>query len=72
MKNNRFKIMSINIMKTSLVFIIVFYGALNCSSANANEIERRFIAAQLANVSIIDPTIQVDLVNSDPEKNFFV
>ena len=63
--------MSINIMKTSLVFIVIFYGALNCSSANANEIERRFIAAQLANVSIIDPTIQVDLVNSDPEKNFF-
>ena len=63
--------MSINITKLSLILIVASYGVLNCSLANANEIERRFIAAQLANVSIIDPTIQVDLVNSDPEKNFF-
>lgn len=63
--------MPINITKISVVFIIVSYGVLSYSLANANEIEHRFIAAQLVNVSIIDPTIQVDLVNSDPEKNFF-
>ncbi len=37
----------------------------------ANEIEQGFIRAGLVDVSTIDPTIQVDLVNSDPKKNFF-
>ena len=49
----------------SLQFLLV------TGSAIANEIEKKFIAAGLINVAEIDPTIQVDLVNSDPKKNFF-
>ncbi len=40
-------------------------------AVNANGIENKFINSGLVNVSTFDPTIQVDLVNSDPEKNFF-
>lgn len=41
------------------------------SPAWANEVEDTFIAAGLVDVTTIDPTIQVDLVNADPQKNFF-
>lgn len=41
------------------------------TNADANDIEKRFTDAGLVNVNAIDPTIQVDLVNSDPQKNFF-
>lgn len=41
------------------------------SFSTANEIENSFIKAGLVNVHSIDKTIQVDLVNSDPAKNFF-
>lgn len=37
----------------------------------ANEIENRFIKAGLIDIATIDPSIKVDLVNSDPKKNFF-
>ncbi|MEJ2156410.1 MAG: M15 family metallopeptidase [Desulfobacteraceae bacterium] len=40
-------------------------------SAEKNAIESRFLRAGLVNVQGIDPTIQVDLVNSDPRKNYF-
>ena len=39
--------------------------------AYANEVEMKFIKAGLVDVNDIDSTIQVDLVNSDPKKNFF-
>ena len=52
-----------------ILFLLLF--ALICSAASANEIERRFLAAGLIDVSSVDPTIQVDLVNSDAKKNFF-
>lgn len=39
--------------------------------AQANEIENKFINAGLVDVNSIDSTIQVDLVNSDPKKNYF-
>lgn len=39
--------------------------------AQANEIENKFIDAGLVDVNSIDNTIQVDLVNSDPKKNYF-
>lgn len=41
------------------------------TSAYANDIERRFIAAGLVDISTIDSTIQIDLVNSNPNNNFF-
>ena len=37
----------------------------------ANDIEKRFLRAGLIDVTVIDSSIQVDLVNSDPSKNFF-
>jgi zinc D-Ala-D-Ala dipeptidase len=37
----------------------------------AKDIETRFVKAGLVNVQRIDPEIQVDLVNSDPKKNYF-
>lgn len=44
---------------------------LICSSVDANEIEKKFINAGLVEISTVDSTIQVDLVNSNPKKNFF-
>ena len=41
------------------------------NTAQVNEIEKRFIDAGLVDIRTIDNTIQVDLVNSDPKKNFF-
>jgi len=40
-------------------------------NAPGNRIEARFIKAGLVNVRRINPDIRVDLVNSDPKKNFF-
>ncbi|MFH0783039.1 MAG: M15 family metallopeptidase, partial [Pseudomonadota bacterium] len=62
----------INLMKIPFSIICqLFLISIICISANANEIEKEFVAAGLIDVSIIDSTIQVDLVNSDPKKNFF-
>ncbi len=61
-------------MKASKLYIIiitVFLGFIKNGDCNANEIERKFIAAGLINVHEVDETIKVDLVNSDPDKNFF-
>jgi D-alanyl-D-alanine dipeptidase len=54
----------------TIIALFLFITTLPCL-ADANEIEDRFISAGLVDVSTIDPTIQVDLVNSDPDKNFF-
>jgi len=50
-----------------LLFCIVFSHSL----AFANEIEKKFVEAGLLDVHTVDPSIGVDLVNSDPSKNFF-
>ncbi len=51
------------IKKYLLIIInISFLFTLNCSSAKANEIEKKFISAGLINLSEIDSTIKVDLV----------
>lgn len=39
--------------------------------ASENETEKKFIRAGLVDIKSIDSTIQVDLVNSDPDKNYF-
>ena len=44
---------------------------LASANCQANEIEKKFIEAGLVNVHAIDGSIKVDLVNSDPDKNFF-
>jgi len=48
-------------------FIVLFAGVI----CQANEIEKKFIEAGLINVHAIDKSIKVNLVNSDPEKNYF-
>lgn len=52
--------------------IIFFSFALSVgNTARVNEIEISFLESGLVDISTIDDTIQVDLVNSDPEKNYF-
>ncbi len=48
----------------------MFFVALP-SALLANEIEAKFIKAGLIDINAIDQSIQVDLVNSDQDKNFF-
>ncbi|MES9992799.1 MAG: M15 family metallopeptidase [Candidatus Thiodiazotropha sp.] len=50
----------------SLVLLLSLPGYLV-----ANDIEERFLEAGLIDVNVIDSSIKVDLVNSDPKKNFF-
>lgn len=47
--------------------MVVFFSGY----ADANEVEKSFIRAGLVDIHTIDSTIQVDLVNSDPKKNYF-
>jgi len=61
----------INEMKKILPIIILLLFSLPCTQSQANEIEKKFIAAGLIDISTIDSTIKIDLVNSDPKKNFF-
>lgn len=62
--------------KKPLCFII-FYVVLFLlplipnAAATENETEKKFIRAGLVDINSIDSTIQVDLVNSDPDKNYF-
>lgn len=46
----------------------MFIASANC---HANEIEKKFIGAGLIDIHTIDESIKVDLVNSDPDKNYF-
>lgn len=55
-------------MLVKYLFIILSFIA---APSFANEIEKIFIAAGLVDVSKIDSTIKVDLVNSDEDKNYF-
>jgi D-alanyl-D-alanine dipeptidase len=54
--------------KWLLSLVIVFIAGSTC---NANEIEKKFIGAGLVDIHTIDESIKVDLVNSDPDKNYF-
>jgi zinc D-Ala-D-Ala dipeptidase len=56
---------------SSIILILSFQFLLITAFASANEVEKKFILSGLIDVTVIDPTIQVDLVNSDPKKNFF-
>jgi zinc D-Ala-D-Ala dipeptidase len=61
-------------MKTSksniflLIAVLVFIASTTC---HANEIEKKFIEAGLVDMHTIDESIKIDLVNSDPDKNYF-
>ena len=52
------------------VFLFTYFLYFN-SLAQANDIEKKFINAGLVDVNKIDNTIKVDLVNSDPKRNYF-
>jgi D-alanyl-D-alanine dipeptidase len=61
-------------MKTrNLIYFVVLLSYFLCfnSLLQANDIENKFINAGLVDVSNIDNTIKVDLVNSDSKKNYF-
>jgi len=61
-------------MKISKLYIIIisaFFIFFTNANGRANEIEKKFEAAGLINVHAIDKSIKVDLVNSDPDKNYF-
>ena len=64
----------INQMKTNnFMYFVVLLSYFLCfnSPAQANHIEKKFITARLVDINNIDNTIKVDLVNSDPRKNYF-
>lgn len=59
------------ITKLSFIFINAFFVFISSGDCRANEIEKKFVAVGLINIHSIDNSIKVDLVNSDPDKNYF-
>jgi D-alanyl-D-alanine dipeptidase len=59
------------ISKPYLIIISAFFVVITSANCKANELEKKFVKAGLINVHAIDKSIKVDLVNSDPEKNYF-
>jgi len=59
------------IPKSIILFIGALLAVVSISNGCANEIEDKFLAAGLVDIHAIDDSIAVDLVNSDPAKNFF-
>ena len=57
--------------KPYLIVISAFFVVITSLNCGANELEKEFVQAGLINVHAIDKSIKVDLVNSDPEKNYF-
>lgn len=63
--------------RIQLIYSVTIYTVgfilLSCLDilAASNETEKKFINAGLFDIHIIDSTIQVDLVNSDSDKNYF-
>jgi D-alanyl-D-alanine dipeptidase len=60
-------VMKHNLLKQFLLLFFILWP--NVSSAN--DIEQKFLDAGLVDIGEIDNSIAVDLVNSDPDKNFF-
>lgn len=58
-------------MKPYYIIFIALFGFVTASNCQANEIEKKFVKAGLIDIHEVDKTIKVDLVNSDPDKNFF-
>jgi D-alanyl-D-alanine dipeptidase len=51
--------------------LILFLSVLPNGYSQSNEIEKKFIDAGLVDVTTLDRSIQADLVNSNPKKNYF-
>ena len=58
-------------MKPYYIFFIALFGLVAASNCQANEIEKKFVTAGLIDIHEVDKNIKVDLVNSDPDKNYF-
>jgi D-alanyl-D-alanine dipeptidase len=57
--------------KLSIIILAVTILILSNALGQPNEIENKFIKAGLIDITTINSSIQVDLVNSDPKKNYF-
>ena len=57
--------------KIYFIIIVALFVFISNSNSQANETEKKFIKAGLIDVHVIDKSIKVDLVNSDPTKNYF-
>jgi D-alanyl-D-alanine dipeptidase len=57
--------------KLSITILAVTILILSNALGQPNEIENKFIKAGLIDITTINSSIQVDLVNSDPKKNYF-
>lgn len=59
------------IRELSITALIVLILTVSSENGQTNEIENKFIKAGLIDIHTIDSSIQVDLINSDPKKNYF-
>lgn len=59
------------IFQLFLIIVITLCATIAVAEYRANRIEDKFIQAGLIDVHAVDPSIKVDLVNSDAEKNYF-
>lgn len=57
--------------RVAVMLVMMLLVLFAHATSYANEIEKKFVKAGLVDVHRVDKTIKVDLVNSDPEKNFF-
>lgn len=60
----------IRLKKPFIILITILLSGFH-SFSYANEIEQRFINAGLIDIHKVNSSIKVDLVNSDPDKNYF-
>lgn len=60
-------------IRSKISVIILISILLSCihSFCYGNGIEQRFIKAGLIEIHKVDISIKIDLVNSDPDKNYF-
>lgn len=56
-------------LRFSFVLACLILGIV--SDSRANDVEQKFMAAGLIDVNSVNTTIRVDLVHSDPKKNYF-
>ena len=59
------------ILTSYILLISVILVFITDTVCHANEIEKKFVEAGLVDIHTIDESIKVDLVNSDPDKNYF-
>ncbi|MBA3037281.1 MAG: hypothetical protein FP814_12410 [Desulfobacterium sp.] len=59
------------IITLSILLLVLALLSFSNTLAKSNVVEKKFREAGLINIHAIDSSIQVDLVNYDPEKNCF-